>query len=75
MKLDMQVARCFYRLQSDEFKPLMQYLEGLRTEEGRKLVALLDDTQLRRSQGRAELVDEILGYVRDSVDIVKKLGG
>lgn len=75
MKVDLQVARCLYRLQATEFKPLVDYLTTLRSESVSKLTDLLDDTQLRREQGRASMLSELLDGIAKSQDTIRKLGG
>jgi hypothetical protein len=75
MRIDIRAAKCFVRLQAEEFRPLVDFLTAMRDEKLASLVKATDVVMIHRLQGQVSQIDELLITVRDSRAITEKLGG
>ena len=72
-RLDERVARCFQRLQAEEFAPLIEYLKESRKGTLEQLVGVVQIEQIYRLQGEAGILGKLLSNVEDSNELVTKL--
>jgi len=72
-RLDERVARCFQRLQAEEFAPLIEFLEESRKGTLEQLVGVVQIEQIYRLQGEAGILAKLLANVKDSNELVTKL--
>lgn len=72
-RLDERVARCFQRLQAEEFAPLVKYLKDSRNGVLEDLTAAIQLEQIYRLQGEAGILGKLLANVEDSNELVTKL--
>jgi hypothetical protein len=72
VKIDEQVARCFSRLKSDEFRPLVSFLESKYQEDLKNLVYARDVETMHILQGQLRAYAELLDYVKVAEDLVAK---
>ena len=72
-RLDEQVARCFQRLQAEEFAPLVEYLKESRQGTLEQLVGVVQIEQIYRLQGEAGILAKLLSNVENSNELVTKL--
>jgi hypothetical protein len=73
MKLNARIARCLCRLQDPEFEPLLDFLRAARDDEHAMMEVAADEAQLRRGQGRARLLGELLTEIDRARETLKKL--
>lgn len=71
-KLDKDTARAFIRLRNDT--PMVQFLESELTMMHKMLVLSEKDTSVRQLQGRAQVLQDLLDLIGNSVKIAEKLG-
>ena len=72
-RLDERVARCFQRLQAEEFAPLVEYLKESRQGTLEQLVGVVQIEQIYRLQGEAGILAKLLTNVENSNELVTKL--
>ena len=72
-RLDERVARCFQRLQAEEFAPLVEYLKESRQGTLEQLVGVVQIEQIYRLQGEAGILAKLLSNVENSNELVTKL--
>jgi hypothetical protein len=75
VRVDERVARCFSLLRSQEFKPLVEYLEARQQETLARLVDTHDKDQMVRLQGRAVELKEFLEMVQKGESLLAKIRG
>jgi hypothetical protein len=73
LRLDEQVARCFQRLQAEEFAPLVEYLKESRLGTLEQLVGAVQQEQIYRLQGEAGVLGNLLSHIKNSNELVTKL--
>lgn len=74
-RVDERVARCFALLRSQEFKPLLEFLQARQQETHARLVDAFDKDQMVRLQGRAQEIKEILDLVEKGDALLAKTRG
>lgn len=72
-RLDERVARCFQRLQAEEFAPLVEYLKESREGTLEQLVGVVQIEQIYRLQGEAGILAKLLTNIENSNELVTKL--
>jgi hypothetical protein len=72
-RLDERVARCFQRLQAEEFAPLVAYLKDSRNGVLENLAGVAQIEQIYRLQGEAGILGKLLSNIEDSNELVTKL--
>ena len=72
-RLDERVARCFQRLQAEEFAPLVEYLKDSRNGVLENLAGAAQIEQIYRLQGEAGVLGKLLSNIEDSNELVTKL--
>ena len=72
-RLDERVARCFQRLQAEEFAPLVKYLKDSRQGVLEDLTGAIQTEQIYRLQGEAGILAKLLSNVENSNELVTKL--
>lgn len=73
MKVDLHTVAAFNRLKLPEMEPVLTYMRALRTDTLEGLAQAGDDDQLRRLQGRARVLQELLDLVLSSDELAAKL--
>lgn len=73
LRLDERTARCFQRLQAEEFAPLVKYLKDSRNGVLEDLAGAVQIEQIYRLQGEAGILGKLLSNVEDSNELVTKL--
>lgn len=73
VRLDERVARCFQRLQAEEFAPLVEYLKESRNGTLEQLVEAVQQDRIYRLQGEAGVIGDLLSYIKSSNELVTKL--
>jgi len=73
VRLDERVARCFQRLQAEEFAPLVEYLKESRNGTLEQLVDAVQQDRIYRLQGEAGVIGDLLTYIKNSNELVTKL--
>lgn len=72
-RLDEKSARCFQRLQADDFAALVEYLRESRKGTLEDLAAAPQLEQIYRLQGEAAVLSKLLENIEKSNDLVTKL--
>lgn len=72
-RLDERVARCFQRLQAEEFAPLVEFLKESRQGTLEQLVGAVQQEQIYRLQGEAGVLGNLLSHIKNSNELVTKL--
>lgn len=72
-RLDEKVVRCLQRLQSEEFKPLLEHLKNSRSDILETLAEVKQIEQIYRLQGEAGVLGELLSHIENSNELVAKL--
>jgi len=72
-RLDERVARCFQRLQAEEFAPLVEFLKESRAGTLEQLVSVVQIEQIYRLQGEAGVLGDLLSHIKNSNELVTKL--
>ena len=72
-RLDERVARCFQRLQSEEFGPLVEWLRDSRNGTLEQLVGTIQQEHIYRLQGEAAILADLLAHIKNSNELVTKL--
>ena len=72
-RLDERVARCFQRLQAEEFAPLVEFLKESRSGTLEQLVSVVQIEQIYRLQGEAGILGDLLSHIKNSNELVTKL--
>ena len=67
------VISAFQRLKSPELEPVLAYLSQLRTNTLEVLAGAGDIDLVRRMQGRAQLLEELLKLARDADELAAKI--
>jgi hypothetical protein len=75
VRVDERVARCFALLRSNEFKPLLEFLQARQQETLARLVDAQDKDQMVRLQGRAVELKEFLELVEKGEALLAKTRG
>jgi hypothetical protein len=75
VRVDERVARCFALLRSNEFKPLLEFLQARQQETLARLVDAQDKDQMVRLQGRAVELKEFLELVEKGETLLAKTRG
>ena len=73
VRLDERVARCFQRLQAEEFSLLVEYLKDSRTGVLEDLAKTVQTEQIYRLQGEAGVLGDLLSHIKNSNELVTKL--
>ena len=73
VRVDERVARCLTLLKTQEFQPLVEFLQLTHTDTLMRLSESKDTNEMLRLQGRALQVKEILDLVDDSSMLLTKL--
>ena len=73
IRLDERVARCFQRLQAEEFAPLVEYLRESRKGTLEQLVGTVQSEHIYRLQGEAGVLGDLLSHIKNSNELVTKL--
>lgn len=73
LRLDERVARCFQRLQAEEFEPLVEYLRESRNGTLEQLVGTVQQEHIYRLQGEAGVLGDLLSHIKNSNELVTKL--
>jgi hypothetical protein len=72
-RLDERVARCFQRLQAEEFSPLVEFLRESRKGTLEQLAETVQQEHIYRLQGEAGVLADLLAHVKNSNELVTKL--
>jgi hypothetical protein len=72
-RLDERVARCFQRLQAEEFAPLVEFLKESRAGTLEQLVSVVQIEQIYRLQGEVGILGDLLSHIKNSNELVTKL--
>ncbi len=72
-RLDERVARCFQRLQAEEFKPLVDWLRESRNGTLEHLAEAIQQEHIYRFQGEAGILADLLAHIKNSNELVTKL--
>jgi hypothetical protein len=75
VRVDERVARCLTLLKSQEFNPLIEFLQLTHADTLQRLSESKDKDEMCRLQGRALQVKEILDLVSESTTLLTKLRG
>ena len=75
VRVDERVARCLTLLKSQEFQPLVEFLQLTHADTLQRLSESKDKDEMCRLQGRALQVKEILDLVSESSTLLTKLRG
>ena len=75
VRVDERVARCLTLLKSQEFNPLIEFLQLTHADTLQRLSESKDKDEMCRLQGRALEVKEILDLVSESSTLLTKLRG
>jgi hypothetical protein len=75
VRVDERVARCLTLLKSQEFNPLIEFLQLAHADTLQRLSESKDKDEMCRLQGRALQVKEILDLVSESSTLLTKLRG
>jgi len=75
VRVDERVARCLTLLKSQEFNPLIEFLQLTHADTLQRLSESKDKDEMCRLQGRALQVKEILDLVSESSTLLTKLRG
>lgn len=73
VRLDERVARCFQRLQAEEFSLLVEYLKDSRIGVLEDLAKTVQIEQIYRLQGEAGILGDLLSHIKNSNELVTKL--
>lgn len=73
LRLDERAARCFQRLQAEDFAPLVKFLEESRKGTLEQLVGAVQQEQIYRLQGEAGVLGDLLSHIKNSNELVTKL--
>lgn len=73
LRLDERTARCFQRLQAEEFAPLVEFLKESRQGTLEQLVGAVQQEQIYRLQGEAGILGNLLSHIKNSNELVTKL--
>jgi len=73
VRVDERVARCFTLLKSQEFQPLVEYLQLAHADTLQRLSESKDKDEMCRLQGRALQVKDILDLVDTGSTLLTKL--
>lgn len=71
--VDERVAKLLFKLQSSEFEPLITHLMQVRDSHLGSLMTLRDSDELKITQGRAQVLNELLYLVQHSRELLDKL--
>jgi hypothetical protein len=75
VRVDERVARCLTLLKTQEFNPLVEFLQLTHADTLQRLSESKDKDEMCRLQGRALQVKEILDLVNESSTLLTKLRG
>ena len=73
MKIDKYTAKCFAVLSTHDFKPLVGYLEGMRTISLQQLTKADEPVVIHRLQGQVALLDSLLASIHTGRETLDKL--
>jgi hypothetical protein len=73
LRLDERVARCFQRLQAEEFAPLVEFLKESRAGTFEQLAGVVQIEQIYRLQGEVGILRDLLSHIENSNELVTKL--
>jgi hypothetical protein len=73
VRVDERVARCFTLLKTQEFQPLVEYLQLVHADTLQRLSESKDKDEMCRLQGRALQVKETLDLVDTGSTLLTKL--
>lgn len=72
VRVDERVARCLTLLKSQEFNPLIEFLQLTHADTLQRLCEIRDKDEMCRLQGRALQVKEILDLVDEGSTLLTK---
>lgn len=72
IRVDERIARCLTLLNTQEFQPLVEFLEGQHTETLSRLCEARDKDEMLRLQGRANQAKDFLDLVRQGSTLLTK---
>jgi hypothetical protein len=72
VRVDERVARCLTLLKSQEFQPLVEFLQLMHADTLTRLCASREKDEMLRLQGRALQVKEILDLVDEGSTLLAK---
>mgnify|MGYP003343028618 FL=1 len=75
VRVDERAARCLTLLKTQEFNPLIEFLQLTHADTLQRLSESKDKDEMCRLQGRALQVKEILDLVSESSTLLTKLRG
>ena len=72
VRVDERVARCLTLLKTQEFQPLVEFLQLEHTDSLTRLCATRDKDEMLRMQGRALEVKELLDLINEGSTLLVK---